>query len=40
MGSCWVSVDEIEWQMGYDSLSNVPESVQKVIRAEVDRVVV
>ena len=36
-GSYRVSVDELEKQTGYDLLSNVPESVQKVIEAKTDR---
>lgn len=35
-GSYRVSVDEVEKQTGYDLLSNVPESVQRVIEAKVD----
>lgn len=37
-GSYRVSVDEVEKQTGYDLLSNVPQSVQKVVEAGVDRV--
>ncbi|WP_262507720.1 DNA/RNA non-specific endonuclease [Spirosoma endophyticum] len=35
-GSYRVSVDEVERQTGYDLLSNVPESVQRVIEAGSD----
>ncbi len=35
-----VSVDEIEQQTGYDLLSNVPESLQRVIESGADKVVV
>ncbi|WP_317166285.1 DNA/RNA non-specific endonuclease [Spirosoma agri] len=31
-----VSVDEVEKLTGYDLLSNVPESVQRVIEARID----
>lgn len=37
-GSYRVSVDEVEKQTGYNLLSNVPESVQRVIEAEVDNI--
>lgn len=33
-----VSVDEIEKQTGYDLLSNVPESVQRVVETKMDNV--
>ena len=36
-GSYRVSVDEVEMQTGYDLLSNVPESIQRVIEARVDK---
>ncbi|GAB4035430.1 DNA/RNA non-specific endonuclease [Spirosoma jeollabukense] len=36
-GSYRVSVDEIERQTGYDLLSNVPESVHRVIETMVDK---
>jgi len=36
-GNYRVSVDEIEQQTGYDLLSNVPQSVQRTIEANVDR---
>ncbi|WP_093832648.1 DNA/RNA non-specific endonuclease [Spirosoma endophyticum] len=35
-GSYRGSVDEIEKQTGYDLLSNVPESVQRMIKAKPD----
>ncbi|UHG93176.1 DNA/RNA non-specific endonuclease [Spirosoma oryzicola] len=35
-GNYRVSVDEVERQTGYDLLSNVPESIQRVIEAKVD----
>lgn len=34
-----VSVDEVEKQTGYDLLSNVPESVQRVIEVKPDQIV-
>ena len=37
VGGYRVSVDEVEKQTGYDLLSNVPESVQRVVEAGVDR---
>ncbi|WP_460974158.1 hypothetical protein [Spirosoma migulaei] len=32
-----VSVDKVEKQIGYDLLSNVPESGQRLIEAGIDR---
>ena len=38
-GGYRVSVDEVEKQTRYDLLSNVPDSVQKVIEARMDTAV-
>ena len=35
-----VSVDEIERQMGYDLLSNVPEGMQRVIEMVIDKTII
>ncbi|GAB3949469.1 hypothetical protein GCM10028805_25720 [Spirosoma harenae] len=37
-GNYRVSVDEVEKQTGCDLLSNVPESVQKVVESRIDQV--
>ncbi|MVM36430.1 hypothetical protein GO730_00210 [Spirosoma sp. HMF3257] len=37
-GRHWVSVDEMEKQTGYDLLSNVPENVQRVVEAGIDKI--
>lgn len=36
-GSYRVNVDEVEKQTGYDLLSNVPESIQRIVEAGTDR---
>jgi endonuclease G len=36
-GNYRVSVDQIEQQTGYDLLSNVPQGIQRVIEASIDR---
>lgn len=39
-GSYRVSVDEVEKQTGYDLLSNLPESVQRVIESGIDKIII